>query len=83
MNNEHPKPLRWYDTITMNIYYLAITLRSQTLTPDHAFAGTTVCRRGDQRQQLRHHSLVSLMVPCWFGAPPSTPVLANDGLSRR
>ena len=34
MNNETTqKPLRWYDAITMNIYYLAITLRSQTLTP--------------------------------------------------
>ena len=27
------KPLRWYDAITMNVIYLAITLRSQTLTP--------------------------------------------------
>ena len=34
MNNETTqKPLRWYDAITINIYYLAITLRSQTLTP--------------------------------------------------
>jgi len=34
MNNETTqKPLRWYDAITMNIHYLAITLRSQTLTP--------------------------------------------------
>lgn len=27
------KPLKWYDAITMNVIYLAITLRSQTLTP--------------------------------------------------
>jgi len=27
------KPLHWYDAITINIYYFALTLRSQTLTP--------------------------------------------------
>lgn len=27
------KQLKWYDAITMNVIYLAITLRSQTLTP--------------------------------------------------
>ena len=27
------KPLKWYDAITMNVIYLGITLRSQTLTP--------------------------------------------------
>lgn len=27
------KPLTWFDAITMNIFYLGITLRSQTLTP--------------------------------------------------
>lgn len=27
------KLLRWYDTITINIYYFALTLRSQSLTP--------------------------------------------------
>ena len=27
------KPLRWYDAITMNVIYMAITHRSQTLTP--------------------------------------------------
>lgn len=32
-NLEPKKPLRWYDAITMNIIYLAITLRSQSLTP--------------------------------------------------
>lgn len=34
MNQENPtKRLRWYDAVTMNIFYLAITLRSQSLTP--------------------------------------------------
>ena len=27
------KPLHWYDAITINVYYFALTLRSQTLTP--------------------------------------------------
>lgn len=27
------KPLKWYDAISMNVIYLGITLRSQTLTP--------------------------------------------------
>jgi len=27
------KPLQWYDAITINIYFFALTLRSQTLTP--------------------------------------------------
>lgn len=27
------KPLRWFDAITINIYFFALTLRNQTLTP--------------------------------------------------
>ncbi len=27
------KPLHWYDAITINVYFFALTLRSQTLTP--------------------------------------------------
>ncbi|NLC13827.1 MAG: hypothetical protein GX768_07280, partial [Chloroflexi bacterium] len=27
------KPLKWFDAITMNVIFLGITLRSQTLTP--------------------------------------------------
>jgi hypothetical protein len=27
------KKIRWYDYITINIYYFALTARSQTLTP--------------------------------------------------
>jgi MFS family permease len=28
-----PRPLRWYDYITINIYFLGLTILSQTLTP--------------------------------------------------
>ena len=27
------KPLRWYDSLTINIYFFGLTLRAQTLTP--------------------------------------------------
>lgn len=34
MNTDTPhKELKWYDAISMNIFYLAVTLRSQSLTP--------------------------------------------------
>ncbi|HZK17194.1 MAG TPA: MFS transporter, partial [Anaerolineaceae bacterium] len=57
------KPLRWYDAITMNVIYLAITLRSQTLTPlivpllVQQFVGDET--KGSSYGNLR---LVSLMV---------------------
>ncbi len=58
-----PKPLRWYDAITINIYYFALTLRSQTLTPlivpllVQQFVGDET--KGSSYGDLR---LVSLMV---------------------
>lgn len=57
------KPLRWYDAITINIYYFALTLRSQTLTPlivpllVQQFVGEAT--KGTSYGNLR---LVSLMV---------------------
>ena len=58
-----PKPLRWYDAITINIYYFALTLRSQSLTPlivpllVQRFVGDAT--KGTSYGNLR---LVSLMV---------------------
>ena len=57
------KPLHWYDAITINIYYFALTLRSQTLTPlivpllVQQFVGDAT--KGTSYGNLR---LVSLMV---------------------
>lgn len=57
------KPLKWYDAITMNVIYLGITLRSQTLTPlivpllVQQFVGDAT--KGTSYGNLR---LVSLMV---------------------
>lgn len=57
------KPLKWYDAITMNVIFLAITLRSQTLTPlivpllVQQFVGDAT--KGTSYGNLR---LVSLMV---------------------
>ncbi len=60
---EVKKPLKWYDAITMNVIYLGITLRSQTLTPlivpllVQQFVGDAT--KGTSYGNLR---LVSLMV---------------------
>ena len=60
---EVKKALHWYDAITMNVVYLAITLRSQTLTPlivpllVQQFVGDET--KGSSYGNLR---LVSLMV---------------------
>ena len=27
------KPIRWYDGVLINVYYLGLTVRTQTLTP--------------------------------------------------
>ena len=57
------KPLHWYDAITINIYYFALTLRNQTLTPlivpllVQQFVGEAT--KGTSYGNLR---LVSLMV---------------------
>ncbi len=57
------KPLRWYDALTSNVYFFALTVRSQTLTPlivpllIQQFVGEAT--KGTSYGNLR---LVSLMV---------------------
>ena len=66
------KKIRWYDYITINIYYFALTARSQTLTPlilpllVQQFIGEA--SKGTAYGNLRLWSLmIALLVQALFG----------------
>jgi len=51
-SNIHPevqflssRPLRWYDTLTINAYFFCLTTLSQTMNAatDHSFTGAAIC----------------------------------------